>query len=139
MNIPLKWLADYVSLDLPVAELVRRLTMAGLEVSAFRSYGLPVPEGLRIKQEEPGPVWDPDRIVTARLLRVDAHPDADRLKLPTVEYGHGRTLQMVTGAPNIAVGDSGQKVVLGMSGSRYFDGHVSPKQIKELQPGTIRG
>ena len=43
MKIPLKWLADYVPLDLPVAELAQRLTLAGLEVSGFRSYDLPVP------------------------------------------------------------------------------------------------
>src|SRR5262249_40852122 len=112
MKIPLKWLADYVPLELPVSELVHRLTMAGLEVGAFRSFGLPVPEGLRIKQEEPGPVWDRDKVLVARIARVEKHPNADRLKLPTVEYGEGRTLQMVTGAPNIAVGDSGQKVVV---------------------------
>jgi phenylalanyl-tRNA synthetase beta chain len=139
MNIPLKWLADYVSVDLPVAELVRRLTMAGLEVAAFRSYGLPAPEGLRIKQEEPGPVWDRDKVLVAQLLRVDKHPNADKLKLPTVEYGQGRTLQMVTGAPNIVVGDSGRKVIVGLSGTRYFDGHVQPKQIKPLEPGVYRG
>jgi phenylalanyl-tRNA synthetase beta chain len=139
MKIPLKWLADHVPLDLPVSELVQKLTMAGLEVGAFRSFGLPAPEGLRIKQDEPGPVWDRDRVIVARLVKVDPHPNADRLKLPTVDYGEGRTLQMVTGAPNIAVGDSGQKVVLGLSGTRYFDGHVQPKEIKELKPGTIRG
>jgi phenylalanyl-tRNA synthetase beta chain len=139
MKVPLKWLAEYVSIDLPVAELVRRLTMAGLEVGSFRSFGLPVPEGLRLKQEEPGPVWDPDRVIIGRLVSVEKHPNADKLKLPTVEYGEGRTLQMVTGAPNIAIGASGQKVVLGLSGTRYFDGHVQPKQIKELKPGTIRG
>jgi phenylalanyl-tRNA synthetase beta chain len=139
MKIPLKWLADYVPLELPVSELVHRLTMAGLEVGAFRSFGLPVPEGLRIKQEEPGPVWDREKVLVARIVRVERHPNADRLKLPTVDYGEGRTLQMVTGAPNIAVGDSGQKVVVGLEGTRYFDGHVQPKEIKELKPGTIRG
>ena len=33
MKVPLKWLAEYVPLTLPVAELVERLTLAGLEVS----------------------------------------------------------------------------------------------------------
>ena len=49
MKIPLKWLADYVPLDLPVAELAHRFTLAGLELSGFRSYGLPVPAGLRVR------------------------------------------------------------------------------------------
>src|SRR4051812_32457501 len=139
MKIPLKWLADYVPLSLPVPELASRLTMAGLEVGCFRSYGLPVPEGLLLKQEEPGPVWDRDKVVVARIAKVEKHPNADKLKLPTVEYGQGRTLTMVTGAPNVNVGDAGPIVVLGMSGTSYFDGHVSPKQIKTLKPGVIRG
>src|SRR3954447_2720049 len=107
MKIPLKWLADYVSIDMPVPELARRLTMAGLEVGSFRSYGLPVPPGLVLKQEEPGPVWDPDKVVVACLVSVEKHPTADKLKLPTVHYGQGRTLKMVTGAPNVNVGDAG--------------------------------
>src|SRR5258708_2972791 len=118
MKIPLKWLADYVPLDLPPSELVHKLTLAGLEGGAVRSFGLPGPEGLRVKEEEPGPVWDPDKVIVARLVSVEKHPNADKLKLPTVDYGKGRTLQMVTGAPNISVGDSGQKVVLGLGGTR---------------------
>jgi phenylalanyl-tRNA synthetase beta chain len=139
MKIPLNWLAEYVSLDLPVAELARRLTMAGLEISGFRSFGLPVPEGLRIRQDEIGPIWDRNKIFTARLVSVEKHPNADKLKLPIVEYGEGRTMTMVTGAPNILVGDKDKKVIIGLEGTRYFDGHVSPKQIKELKPSTIRG
>src|SRR5262245_42541732 len=139
MKIPLKWLADYVPLDLPVAELARRLTLAGLEVGAFRSYGLPAPEGLRVRQEEPGPVWDRDKVFTARLVSVEKHPNADKLKLPTVEYGQGRTLKMVTGAPNINVGDSGRKVILGLTGMTFWNSHVTPKQLATLQPTAIRG
>jgi phenylalanyl-tRNA synthetase beta chain len=139
MKVPLSWLREYVALTLPVAELAERLTLAGLEVSGVRLIGLPPPEGLRVKSEEAGPVWDRDKIFTARLVKVEPHPDADRLKLPTVEYGEGRTKTMVTGAPNIKVGDSGQKVILALSGSVLFDGHATPKDLKELKPAKIRG
>jgi phenylalanyl-tRNA synthetase beta chain len=139
MKVPLSWLRDYVDLALPVAELAERLTLAGLEVSGARILGLPPPEGLRVKSEEVGPVWDRDKIFTARLVKVEPHPDADRLKLPTVEYGQGRTKTMVTGAPNIKVGDSGQKVIVALSGSVLFDGHATPKVLKELKPAKIRG
>ncbi|MFQ3594171.1 MAG: hypothetical protein SNJ82_13410, partial [Gemmataceae bacterium] len=87
MKVPLKWLADYVDLVVPPEDLAWRLTVAGLEVTGVRSFGLPVPEGLKVRQDEPGPVWDRDKVFTARLLRVDKHPDADKLKLPIVEYG----------------------------------------------------
>jgi phenylalanyl-tRNA synthetase beta chain len=139
MKVPLRWLEEYVPLTVPVAELAERLTLAGLEVSGVRLYGLPAPEGLHVKSEETGPVWDRDKVFIAKLLRVERHPDADRLKLPTVDYGQGRTKTMVTGAPNIAVGDSGQTVILALSGSVLYDGHATPKALKELKPAKIRG
>ncbi len=139
MKVPLKWLEDYVPLTLPVAELVERLTLAGLEVSGVRLIGVPPPEGLRVKSEEAGPVWDHDRVVVAQVVNVEKHPNADKLKLPTVDYGQGRTKKMVTGAPNLNVGDRGQKVVLALSGAVLFDGHATPKKLAELKPGKIRG
>jgi phenylalanyl-tRNA synthetase beta chain len=139
MKIPLNWLRDYVSLPTDVAELVERLTLAGLEVGGVRLLGLPAPQGLRVKSEEVGPVWDRDKIFVAQVVKVEKHPDADKLKLPTVAYGEGRTKAMVTGAPNIHVGDVGQKVILALSGSVLFDGHSSPKALKELKPAKIRG
>ncbi len=139
MKVPLKWLEDYVPLTLPVAELVERLTLAGLEVSGARLIGVPPPEGLRVKSEEAGPVWDRDKVVVAQVVSVEKHPNADKLKLPTVDYGQGRTKKMVTGAPNLNVGDSGQKVVLALAGAVLFDGHATPKKLAELKPGKIRG
>ncbi len=139
MKIPLKWLADYVPLTLPVAELVERLTLAGLEVSSVRLIGVPAPEGLRVKSAEAGPVWERDKIIIAEVQSVGPHPDADRLKLPIVNYGEGRTKTLVTGAPNINVGDSGVKVILALSGSMLFDGHSTPKQLMALKPTKIRG
>ncbi|HWG42584.1 MAG TPA: phenylalanine--tRNA ligase subunit beta [Gemmataceae bacterium] len=139
MKVPLQWLAEYVPLTLPVAELVERLTLAGLEVSSVRLIGVPVPEGLRVKSSEAGPVWDRDKIVIAEVQSVGPHPDADRLKLPIVNYGEGRTKTLVTGAPNINVGDAGGKVILALSGSVLFDGHSMPKQLKALKPTKIRG
>jgi phenylalanyl-tRNA synthetase beta chain len=139
MKVPLKWLENYVPLTLPVAELVERLTLAGLEVSGVRLIGVPAPEGLRIKSEEAGPVWDRDKVVVAQVVGVDRHPNADKLKLPTVNYGQGRTKKMVTGAPNLNIGDHGQKVVLALAGAVLFDGHAAPKKLAELKPGKIRG
>jgi phenylalanyl-tRNA synthetase beta chain len=139
MKIPLNWLRDYVKIDLPLAESARRITIGGLEVANVRLLGLPVPAGLNLKIEEPGPVWANDKIFVGQVVRVEPHPNADRLKLPTVDYGNGRSIKMVTGAPNLQVGDVGQKVVLALSGSVLFDGHATPKVLKELKPGKIRG
>jgi phenylalanyl-tRNA synthetase beta chain len=139
MKIPLRWLADYVSVNLPADELVRRLTLAGLEVGCIRCFGVPVPEGIKTRIEESGPVWARDKYFTARVVKVEKHPNADKLKLPTVEYGEGRTTQLVTGAENLHVGESGQKVVVGLNGCIYVDTHVKPPKLTELKPKAMRG
>src|SRR5207245_2569271 len=74
-----------------------------------------------------------------KVLRVDPHPNADRLSLPIVEYGAAEPKQVVTGAPNIKVGDSGQTVIMALTGSVLFDGHAAEKTLKELKPSKIRG
>src|SRR5437867_4417362 len=139
MKVPLSWLREYVDITLPAGELARRLTLAGLELSGFRAYGLPIPEGVRIAAEDAGPVWARDKVVTARVLKVEKHPNADKLKLVTAEYGAAEPKVVVTGAPNIKFGDVGQKVILGLAGTSYWDGHATPKQIKELKPTQLRG
>jgi phenylalanyl-tRNA synthetase beta chain len=139
MKVPLSWLRDYVELTLPVPQLVERLTLAGLEVAGVRCIGLPVPEGLRTRVEDAGPVWERDKIVTARVLGVEKHPNADRLTLVTLDYGAGQPKTVVTGAPNLKVGDRGQKVVLGLAGTTYFDSHATPKTLRKLEPKAIRG
>jgi phenylalanyl-tRNA synthetase beta chain len=139
MKIPLNWLRDYVELTLPPAALIERLTLAGLEVASVRVLGLPIPEGVRVKPEERGPVWDRDKVLVGEIVSVDKHPNADRLSLPTVAYGQGRSRRLVTGAPNVRPGDHGQKVVLALTGSKLFDGHAEVPTIKELKPSKIRG
>src|SRR5262249_61259988 len=123
MKVPLSWLRDYVDVTLSVPHLVERLTLAGLEVASVRAIGLPRPEGLRAKSEEAGPVWDREKVVVARVLSVDKHPNADKLKLVTVDYGAKEPKVVVTGAPNVQVGDKDYKVIIGLAGTVYWDGH----------------
>jgi phenylalanyl-tRNA synthetase beta chain len=139
MKIPLNWLREYVDADLPVAELAERLTLIGLEVGGVRLLGVPHPEGLHVKAEEAGPVWERDKVVTAKVLRVEKHPNADKLKLVHVNYGAAAPKVLVTGAPNIQVGDQGQTIILGLAGFQYFDGHATPKAVKRLEPKPVRG
>ena len=139
MKIPLRWLRDYVGLSLGYTQLIERLTLAGLEVAGVRVYGHPVPEGLRVKPEDVGPVWDADKILIAQVRNVERHPNADRLLLVTLDYGKGVPKTVVTGAPNLKPGDHGQKVVLALSGSILFDGHSAEKKLVELKPKDLRG
>src|SRR5438552_3286494 len=139
MRIPLRWLREYVDWPLSVAQLVERLTLVGLEVAAVRPIGLPLPEGLHVKGEELGPVWDPKRVVIGKVLSVERHPNADRLTLVNLDYGAGQPKTVVTGAPNIKVGEQGQMVIVALSGSVLYDGHAEQKVLRELKPSKIRG
>src|SRR5262245_39743747 len=125
MKVPLNWLREYVDVSILPAELAERITLAGLEVGGVRVFGLPIPDGIRVKEDVRGPVWDRDKIVTAKVLKVEKHPNADKLKLVTVEYGKPEHKVVVTGAPNINVGDAGQNVILALVGSVLFDGHAT--------------
>jgi phenylalanyl-tRNA synthetase beta chain len=145
MKVPLKWLSDYVGRNVSVAELLERLTLAGLEVAGVRVLGLPVPDGLRLKPDDAGPVWDPKKLVIGQVRNVEKHPNADKLLLVTLDYGTGLPKTVVTGAPNLKVGDHGMKVVLGLSGMKYFphahgkDKKPVEKKLVELQPKDMRG
>ena len=76
MLVPLSWLKKYVPVDIPPADLAHRLTMAGTEVDGIT---------------ETGAGWEPDKVMVGEVLKVDPHPNADRLTLPTVDLGGGET------------------------------------------------
>lgn len=138
MRVPLSWLRESVELPADPAALVERLTLAGLEAAGVEVFGLPVPAGLRPK--DAGLVWERDKVVVGKVLKIDKHPDADKLKLVTIDYGAGEPKTVVTGAPNIAPGQSGMKVILGLRGTRYYytdkDGK---KAVFTLEPKALRG
>jgi phenylalanyl-tRNA synthetase beta chain len=117
MRVPLKWLADYVDLRLPVKELAHRLTMSGTEVDAILSTG-----------------GDWDLISVAQVMAVERHPNADRLTLTTVSLSGGERMTVVCGAPNVAVG---QKVAFARTGARLIDGHTGEPTV--LRAARIRG
>lgn len=139
MKIPLSWLREYVEVSQPLPELVRRLTLAGLEVASVRFLGVAPPADVGAKTEGEPLAWDPNRVVVAEVLKIEKHPNADKLKLVHVNYGAAEPKIVVTGAPNVAIGDSGYKVILGMAGTVFWDGHVEPKKLAELKPKPVRG
>lgn len=140
MRVPLNWLKDYVALPVSTAELVERLTLAGLESGGVTVFGVAVPDGLRVKSEDAGLPWDHDKVMVATVLKIEKHPDADKLKLVTLDYGAGDPKTVVTGAPNIAPGQSGMKVILGLRGTRYFTADKDgSKKVFTLEPKALRG
>lgn len=113
MLVSLKWLKDYVDIELPVEELADRLTMAGLEVDSIKE----------IKPEFSG-------VVVGEIISLAKHPDADKLSLCEVSTG-GEVLPIVCGAPNTAVG---QKVPLALVGAVLPGGFkVKSSKIRGVQ------
>jgi phenylalanyl-tRNA synthetase beta chain len=133
MRVPLGWLKQYVDITLPVPEMAERLTLAGLEVTAIESIGLP-------EAELP---WDPDKIVIGEIVEVKDHPNADRLVLAVVDYGGPELETVVTGAPNLFPykGEAGLrlKVAFAMEGARLYDGHAQEPKVMTLKRTRIRG
>ena len=87
MLVSLKWLKDYVDIELTAEELAHELTMAGLEVDEIKT----------IRPQFSG-------VVVAKILSVKPHPSADRLSLCNVSDGT-ENYPVVCGAKNIAAGD----------------------------------
>ncbi|MFC2050208.1 phenylalanine--tRNA ligase subunit beta [Chloroflexota bacterium] len=116
MKVSLRWLKEYVDISTPVEELCEKLTMAGLEVGGM---------------EVIGGSWD--YIMIGKIVDVSAHPNADRLRLVTVDLGEQRPT-VVCGAPNVVVGD---KVVFAHLGAQLIDGHSG--ETMQLKPAKIRG
>jgi phenylalanyl-tRNA synthetase beta chain len=129
MRVPISWLKEYVDISLPVSELAERLTFAGLEVASVETIGLP---GAALP-------WDPKRIVVGEVLEIRPHPNADRLVLATVEYGAGQPKTVVTGAPNLRVGEKGHKVAFALEGARHWDGYSATHEITTLKGRKVRG
>jgi len=87
MLVSLKWLKDYVDIELTPEELAHRLTMSGLEVEDIKT----------IRPQFSG-------VVVAKILSVKPHPSADRLSLCVVSDGN-QSYPVVCGAKNISMGD----------------------------------
>ncbi len=119
MRVSLKWLADYVDIDLPAEEIGHRLTMAGLEVERI---------------DRIGGGWDEELMTVGSVVSVDPHPNADRLRLATVDYGADEPLTVVCGAPNV---EAGQKIAFARSGAKLIDSRSGESAV--LKPAKIRG
>ncbi len=88
MRVSWEWLNEYVDCSgISPQELAEQLTHAGLEVDDIEHLGA------KFKQ-----------VVVAKVAKLDPHPNADKLRLVTVDAGEHGTQQVVCGAPNVAEG-----------------------------------
>lgn len=126
MKISYKWLKEYLPKDniaFSVLESPQKLadilTSVGLEVESLEKYE-------EIKNELDG-------LIAGEVIACEKHPDADKLKVTMVNIGKEETLQIVCGAPNVAVG---QKVVVAQVGTTLYPKNAASFTIKKAK---IRG
>jgi phenylalanyl-tRNA synthetase beta chain len=126
MKVALSWLKEFVPIEADTAELSRRLSVAGLEV-----------EGV----ERVAPAFA--GVVIGKVLKVQKHPDAERLNLCEVDAGAGEHFSVVCGAPNVTAGmiapfaRVGAKLG-GKEGGTGANG-TSLESVPPLEAAVIRG
>jgi len=111
MQIPMKWLKEYVDIDLDINEFCDRMTMSGTKVERVEYLGEEV-----------------QNVVVGKILEIENHPDADKLVVTKVDVGE-EIIQIVTGADNIKVNDY---VPIALVGA------LLPGDIK-IKSGKLRG
>ena len=119
MKISYNWLKEIYPTDLSPEAIDILLTAGGLEVENIEAFET-VKGGMK-------------GLVVGEVKTCIKHPDADKLKLTTVDVGTGELLQIVCGGPNVA---AGQKVVVALPGTKIFPLEGEPFVIKQAK---IRG
>ena len=119
MTISYNWLSEYLPEKVDPEKLSKILTSIGLEVESLEKY-----ESLKGGLQG---------LVIGEVLACAKHPDADKLSIATVGMGSGQPLQIVCGAPNIAVG---QKVVVATIGATIYPINGKPVTMNKAK---IRG
>ncbi|MDK2808609.1 MAG: phenylalanyl-tRNA synthetase beta chain [Clostridiales bacterium] len=124
MNTPLSWIKAYVpDLNCTAVEYTDAMTLSGTKVEGF----------VRLDKNL-------EKIVVGKILEIERHPDADKLIVCQVQVSEaGEIVQIVTGAPNVSVGD---KVPVVLDGGRVaasaHDNEPHPDGIK-IKKGKLRG
>lgn len=121
MNTSLSWIKRYVpDLDVTAQEYTDAMTLSGTKVEGYESLDA-----------------DLENIIIGQILKIERHPDADKLVVCQVNVG-SETVQIVTGAQNV---EEGQKVPVVLDGGRVAGGHdgkMTPGGIK-IKKGKLRG
>ena len=116
MIVTMSWLKDHLNTKSNLEQIIEKLTNIGLEV-----------EG--VKENSGGK----DEFKIAKIIKAVKHPNADRLKLTTIDLGNNQILEIVCGAPNIA---KGQMVPVAVVGSKIYTNEGVEIKIKKSK---IRG
>ncbi len=119
MKISINWLKSILGVEASVDEIAHKLSVSGLEVEHIENWES-LTGGLK-------------GFVIGEVLTCEKHPDADRLKMTTVNIGSKEPLNIVCGAANVA---EGQKVIVATVGTLI---QMAGKEPFEIKKSKIRG
>ena len=111
MKLPLKWLKEYVDFNVAPAEFAEKMLLRGFEVAEI------IPE------------MEIDGVFVCEITAIEPHPNADKLRVCTVDVGKEAPLQIVTNATNVKVGD---QVPVALDNAKLTGGLV-------IHPTKMRG
>lgn len=112
MKAPLKWLKDYVDINVSTKDYVNAMTMSGSKV-----------------EDVVNMAKDIDKVVVGKIISIEKHPNADKLRICQVDTGN-EVLQIVTGAPNVKEGDL---IPLALVGARLPGGEIKASKLRGVE------
>lgn len=122
MNTSLAWIKAYVpDLDVEAQEFADAMTLSGSKVEGYEKFDA-----------------DLDKIIIGQIVKIEKHPDADKLIICQVNIG-AETIQIVTGAPNVKEGDLVPVVLDGGKVAGGHDGEPLPEDGIKIKKGKLRG
>ena len=122
MDTALSWVKAYVpDLDVTPSEYTDAMTLTGTKVEGYKELDKNL-----------------EKIVVGEILSIEKHPDADKLIICQVDVGNEK-IQIVTGAPNVSVGDKVPVVLDGGKVAGGHDGGPLPENGIKIKKGKLRG
>ena len=112
MNLSMRWLKEFVDIQMDTHEFAEAMTMSGSKVEEFWTEGAAI-----------------QNVVVGKVEQLERHPDSDHLWVCQINVGDPQLLQIVTGAQNLTVGDL---VPVALNGSVLADG-------TKIKKGKLRG
>ena len=122
MDTALSWIKAYVpDLEVTPSEYTDAMTLTGTKVEGYKELDKNL-----------------EKIVVGEILSIEKHPDADKLIICQVDVGNEK-IQIVTGAPNVLVGDKVPVVLDGGKVAGGHDGSPLPENGIKIKKGKLRG